>query len=461
MWEKQKETAMGTTEKVARFIVDFEFNQVPPKGIEQAKMSILDTIGTALVGAAGSLGAILRDFVKEAGGTPQVRLIGNGIRTSILNSALANGTFAHADDFDDHASFGHAGVVLTPPLLALGEHLRIPGKKILEAYAVGFEVGDKLRGCLGGVEIQGGFHSTSLLGTLCAAAESAKLLGLGVDQTRAALGIAASLASGIVQNFGTQAKPLHAGHAARNGVMAAVLAKKGFTGDPDILEGSRGFVYVYGQQQADIKRMTENLGRPLAIAGHGVTIKPWPFCGANQEAMTAILRLIDRHDVTPEQVDAIQVATPSKPPGVVIRPHPRNGLEAKFSLPYTLATALVDRKIDLDTYSDEKFRRPIVQDLMRRVDHVWHKDFRDRPLRLQGEVRFALVTLRLKNGQVLSEQSDVSDRKNLRGDEIYAKYKDNAGRGGIELKKVERAIQIMKSLEDLEDMTELMDNVTY
>jgi 2-methylcitrate dehydratase PrpD len=451
---------MGATEKLARFVVEFSFNDLPAKGIEQAKISLLDTIGAALVGAAGHTGDIVSDFIKEMGGHPQARLIGRGIKTSVADAALANGTFAHAEDYDDQGAFGHAGVVLTPTALALGEYLRLPGKKLLEAYAVGFEVGHKLNRNMGEVQVRGGYHNTSLFGTLAAAAESAKLLSLDVSQTRAALGIAASMASGIMQNFGTQTKPLHAGHASRCGITAAILAKKGFTGDPDILEAARGFVYVFGQEQADIKRISENIGKPLVIAEQGVRIKAFPCGWGNHPALLAILRLIEKHDIKPEQVNAIEVTTASKPPGFLIRTRPQNGGEGQHSMQYSMAIALADRKVDLKSYSQEMFSRPVVHDLMKKVKVTQHPELAGLPVRLRGEVGFATVTLRLKDGRVLSERQEYGAVKGLSGEAINTKYIENAKIGGLSPSKIERSLQLLKGLENLEDTTQLMDAIS-
>jgi len=447
---------MGATEKLARFVVDFDFSKLPASGIERIKISILDTLGVALVGARGPVGAIMTDLVREMGGNPQARLIGSGIKTSTLDAVLANGTFAHNEDYD---TVPHCGVVMVPPLLALGEQLKLSGKKILEAYAIAYEVGSKMRG-LGDVT-GAGFHSTSLYYTMAAAAEGAKLLGLDVAQTRAALGIAASMASGITQNFGTHAKAMHAGHAARSGILAATLAKKGFTGDPDVLEAPRGFFYVFGQQQADIKRVTENLGKPLAIAEARLIVKPWPSCLANHPALTAILPLIEQHDIKPEQVNAVEVVQVAKPPGALIRIIPKTGYEGKFSLRYHLATALVDRKVDLDSFTDEKLARPLIQDLMKRMTVVQDPEFADLPLRLQAGPlvdEAVTVTLRLKDGRALSQAEEHG--RELKGEEIYAKYRENARIAGLTSNKIERSLELIKGLEDLKDVTELMDAVS-
>ena len=450
---------MGTTEKIAKFITELEFSRIPEKGVEQAKASILDALGTALVGAKGSSGEILTRFVKQMGGNPQARLIGSGFKTSVDQAALANGTFAHADDYDDIGGFGHPGAFLMPSLLALGEWLHLPGRKIIEAYAIGFEIGNRLRLSIGDI-VDAGYHGSCLMGTVAAAAQCARLLALDLTGTRMALGIAASLASGVMENFGTQTKPFHAGHTSRNGVTAALLAKEGFTASPNIFEGPRGFFYVYGQEQAMISRMTEHLGKLLAIAEEGVRVKPWPCCGGNHEALTAMVRLVEKHNIRPDEVESIEVAASWKTPGPCLRMEVHVPLEGKFNIPYNMASALVDRKVDLVTYGDEKFRRPEIQRLMARVNYIQHPDRKDKPLSLQSESRFAIVTVRLKDGRTLSEYQPSENRRVLTGDEVANKFRQNAEIGGLSSGQIAGAIDLMARLETVPDVASLVDMIT-
>jgi 2-methylcitrate dehydratase PrpD len=456
---------MGVTEEVATFIADFDFKDIPPKGIEQARFSIMDSLGTALVASAGPVGGIMNDYVKEMGGAPQARLVGSGVKTSVYNAALANGTLAHAEDYDDMskfgekgASFGHFGVVLTPTVLALGEKLGLSGKKILEAYVIGFEIAYRLRLALGDVQSKG-IHKTSVYGALSAAGASAKLLGLTVLQTRRAIGIASSLPSGIVQNFGTYTKGLHAGRTACSGIMAAVLAKKEFTGDPEVLEAAHGIAHVFGQNPSDIRLMSQNIGRPLAISEYGVTIKPWPCCGGNHAPLTAIFRLIEQNDIKPEQVSSIEVATASKPPGPLIRSNPQNGFEGKFSLQYNMAAALIDHKVDLNTFTNEKLSRPEMQQLIRKVSVVWNPVFAEESQKSKSEPRYVLVTVKLNDGRVLSERQYSHLARQLYGEEVYAKYRENAKFSGIGAKTVERSVELLAGLENVNDVTQLIDTV--
>ena len=450
---------MRTTEKVAKFIVDFDFEAIPTKGLEQIKASIIDSIGVALLGCREPVGKIVAEFANTAGGDQQVRLLGLGTRTSVLDATLVNGVLIHALDYDDGGGFGHHGAVLVPPALALGETRGLSGRKIIEAYAVAYEVGYKLLRSLGEIQIVGGFHSTSLLGSICAAAESAKLLGLDVARTRMALSIAASLSSGLMQSFGTQAKPLQVGRAAQSGTLAALMASEGLAGDPNILEEARGYFYVYGQEQSMIRRMTENLGKPLSVAEQDMHFKSWPCCGGNDEALTAVFDLMKESEIRPDHIRNIVVATSWRPPGPVNRPHPRNGYEGKFSLEYTVATALLDQVIDLSSYSDEKFERPAVHDLMRKVNVVWHPDCAGRPLRLLSESRFVTVEILFSDGRTLAKRQNAESRKNLRGEEVYDKYRNNARMAGVSEREIERFVALVKALEECEDVTGLMDLV--
>ncbi len=447
---------MGSTEKIAKFIQDFQFDDIPLRGVEQTKISFLDAIGTALLGSKGQSGEILTRYIKLMGGNPQARIIGCGIKTSLELAALANGTFSHADDFDDIGGSGHGGAFLIAPLLALGEWLHLPGKKLIEGYAIGFEIGKRLRLSLG--DLAGaGFHSSALLGSISAAAESAKLLELNLTQTRVALGIAASLASGIMQNFGTHTKPFHAGHVSRNGIAAAMLAKEDFRANLEVLEGIKGFVYVYGQEQAAISRLTEQLGRNLAIAEEGVFVKAWPCCGGTHEALTAMMSLIQKYDIKPDGVELIEVAVSWQTLGPLMCREVTVPLEGKFNMPYVMASALVDRKVDVSTFEGEAFSRPEIQLLMKKVHYFQHEDRRDKPLRLQSETRFVMLTVKMKDGHVFSEYLEAKGRRRLRGKEVQAKYQKNAEIGGLSEEQIERSLELLDKLESLPDVTLLMD----
>ena len=222
-------------------------------------------------------------------------VIGSGFKTSAPLAALANGTMAHALDFDDvnwHMS-GHPTVPLLPAILALGQGVHASGQEVLLAYALGFEVETKVGLGMNPRHYDLGWHATSTLGTLGAAVACAKLLRLDVMKTRMALGIAASMAAGLRQNFGTMTKPLHPGQAAMNGVTAAQLARLGWTADANILEAPYGFCQLYaGAGRYRLDDVVKQLGQPFEILASGVAIKQYPCCAFTHRALDGMLTLV-------------------------------------------------------------------------------------------------------------------------------------------------------------------------
>ena len=234
---------MGTTEKLAKFIVETIYESIPPEVVHAAKRVVMDTLGVIIAGSQEPAGKIISSFVRNLGEKPRATVVGAGFRTSSPNAALTNGTMAHALDYDDFnymGGSGHPSIALLPAVLAIGEDLRASGKAVLEALILGFELWAKLLGS--GIDPRSqGFHPTPVIGTMGAAAAAAKLLGLDVKQTQMVMGIASTHASGLARNRGTMTKPYHGGNAARSGVVAAMLVKEGFTAATDIIDGKFGF----------------------------------------------------------------------------------------------------------------------------------------------------------------------------------------------------------------------------
>ncbi|MGH9356829.1 MAG: MmgE/PrpD family protein, partial [Terriglobia bacterium] len=228
------------TERVVAFVVNARFEDVPEKALSAAREAIFDCVGVGLAGARQPAGKIGAKWAREAGGTPQATLWGQGFKTSAHDAALTNGIAAHALDYDDvtWGLIGHPSVSLVPSLLALGELIGASGRDVLLAYVVGFEVMAKLgRTTQPKHSLEGGWHATGTIGSFGSTAACCKLLRLDAERTGLALGIAYSMTSGNVSNFGTMTKPLHAGLAARNGVQATQLSKLGFTSVPRPFDG--------------------------------------------------------------------------------------------------------------------------------------------------------------------------------------------------------------------------------
>jgi 2-methylcitrate dehydratase PrpD len=421
-----------------------------------SKAAIIDSIGVGLLGYKEPVSKALTKLVDCRGGIPEAHIWGTNNRTSQTNAVLLNSVYMHCMDYDNGGSLGHPASVLIPPVLAIGEKNKLTGRKIIEAYVVGYELGSRLRNSLGDLQHGSGFHATSLLGSICSAAASAKLMGLDVWKTRMALSIACSLSSGLTQSFGTYAKPIHVGRAAESGVLAALLANEGCTGDPNIFEERKGFYFVYGQEQASIKLLTENIGIPLAVAAERGHFKQWACCGGNYEVLSILYDLLDEQEIVSEDISEIIVATSMVPPGPAFRINPQTAMEGRFSITYNVASCIIDHTINLDTFTDEKFRRPEVHSLMDKIKVVWHDECADMPVRLQGESRFVELSINLKSGSVISRRLNASNRRQLTAEDTYVKFAENACIAGLDEDKISKIVDIVKSFEKCEDVTEMI-----
>ncbi|MBI4240942.1 MAG: MmgE/PrpD family protein, partial [Candidatus Rokubacteria bacterium] len=235
---------MGATAQIAEFIVKSRWEEVPPAAVEAAKRAILDSVGVILAGSMEPPARIIQRLAEGEGGVPLATILGTPIRTGAVWAALANGVAGHALDFDDtnFAMMGHPSVPALAAALTAGELALADGRALVHAFLVGFEVETTLGEVVNPAQYARGFHATGTLGTLGAASAAAKLLELDPTQARHALAIAATQASGLKENFGTMTKPFHAGHAARSGLLAALMAREGFTASEIALEGPQGFL---------------------------------------------------------------------------------------------------------------------------------------------------------------------------------------------------------------------------
>lgn len=446
---------MVTTEKVAKLIVDFNYDLIPERGVVQSKAAVIDSIGAAYLGANEPVFKAVEKITGEQ--AAEVHVWGTGKKTSLTGAALLNSLSMHCMDYDNGGSLGHPASVMIPAALALGEKYRLSGKKIIEAYALAYELGAKLRNSLGDIQFGAGFHATSLLGSICSAAVGAKLMELNVQQTRMAVSIAASIGAGLLQSFGTDAKPVQVARASESGMLAALLAREGCTGDPHIFEESKGFYYVFGQEQSAIKQLTENFGKPMAVAAERGHFKQWACCGGNYEILSALYELLEKQEIPADQIESMVIATSMTPPGPAFRLHPATPMEGRFSITYNAASCLVDGLVDLDTFTDEKFRRSQVQELMDKIQVVWHPECAGKPKRLQGESRFIEVEIRMKDGTMIKKFQDASKRRQLTAEEVYTKYAENAAMAGKPEEKIRQAVSLVQSLESCKDVSQLIE----
>jgi 2-methylcitrate dehydratase PrpD len=390
---------MSATARLAEFVVKTALADAPDAAVAQVRRAALDTLGVMLAGAAEPAAAAVRAVIRAEGGTPLCTVVGTSMRAAPTWAALANGTAGHAHDFDDtnFALLGHPSVPLLAAALAAAEAETTDGATIVLGYLIGFEVSTALGLALNPDHYKRGWHATATIGTLGCAATAARILGLDARQTRHALGIAASLASGLKENFGSMTKPFHAGHAARNGVFAATLAREGLTASDTALEGRQGHVAAFSQTTLSPEAF-DGLGGRWELLASGLAVKPYPSCALTHPAIDALLDLRARHGLDAAAVADVEVGVNDVVPDVLQHAQPGNALERKFSMQFCAAAALANGRVDMACFEDGPVRDAATRELMGRVRMVVATDL---PKGLEQHA-WSRVTVRLHNGQTLA-----------------------------------------------------------
>ena len=353
---------MSTTEELAHLITKAEFSSLPKEAVEAAKVVILDGLAVTLAGSAEPAAQIVADYTREMGGSADCSVFGQGFKTSPIMAAFANGVSGHVLDYEVmwHPAT-HATSPTLPGIFALAEKNQASGPEVITALVTGFEVQGRIRVASADLDL-GGFHPPGLVGVMGSAAAGAVMLGLSTKQTRMALGIAASRAGSVSANTGTMTKSTHCGNAGRMGLEAALLAEKGFTAHPDVFDHPTGYVSVLFADGFDLEAVTRNFGDPYRMVNPGVAIKKHPSQYGTHRGIDAALELRQTYAVDPSRIEAVYIETPVM--RYVDRPFPESGLDGKFSFQYTVASALLDGQITIDTFTDPKLHRTELQALL-------------------------------------------------------------------------------------------------
>jgi 2-methylcitrate dehydratase PrpD len=340
----------------------------PATARARAAAAILDTIGVTLAGASEPASRAVQEVIGHEGGDA-CSVLGTTLRATATGAALANGTAAHALDYDDmcFVSLAHPSAPLVAALLAAGEASGASGSALMDAYVIGFEIEARLGRVMNPRHYQRGWHCTSTLGAIGAAAAVSRLVGLNARAAAHAVAIAASEASGLKENFGTMVKPLHAGLAARDGVLAALLAKSGLTASERALDGPQGFLRAMDSEREDLGREISDLGARWELLDTGITVKLYPSCAGTHPALDAILALRRREAFAAHAVERIEIDVDAVTPTVLIHDRPSTGLEAKFSMPFCAAAAVVEGRVGIDTFEADRLDDPRIVALMSRV----------------------------------------------------------------------------------------------
>jgi 2-methylcitrate dehydratase PrpD len=438
---------------IAEFVTSARYESMPAGALANARAAIQDCLGVSLAGSKAEDAEICADLVRAAEAREETSVYGRGLRSTALDAAFANGVAAHAEDFDHSFHvMGQPTAPIIPATFALAEALGSSGRQAIEAYVTGFEVTTALAFSLRGAT-GGGWHGNGTAGIFGATAACARLLGLDTRQVEMAVGITASLASGLSANFGTMTKPLHVGHAARNGVLAAKLAHAGYTASTRAMEAPRGYFASFYRGSTPNLQPFEDLGKAYVMETHGVRIKPYPCGGLTHTAIDAAVHLRERHNIRSEAVESVDVDAMEGTVNTIAFRVPATSIEGKFCMGYLIARALTDGNVTIDSFTEEAVRDPEVLSLVDRV--TMRLDSSLEPG--SGGERAARVTVHMRDGETYSElcrEPKGGPKVPFSPAELDAKYRECAHRA-IAGPAVEESLALLHDLDALPDVRPL------
>ncbi|MBI4333868.1 MAG: MmgE/PrpD family protein [Chloroflexi bacterium] len=445
-----------STAAIAKFVANLAYADIPQAAVAVAKNCIIDGLGISLAGSKSHPGEIIISHVREAGGRPEAGVAGARLRVPAAQAALANGVLAHALNYDDGISAwgGHLTSAVLPAVLAICERDRKSGAETIAAFVAGWEVGEKIGAVIGAEINEIGWHSHSVVGPLAAAAASAKALKLDQRGIKMALGIASSGAGGLRLNLGTDTNPFHAGRSAWNGLVAALLAQKGFTASEDFLDMDLGLPKVLTQKQWDPARFARTLGSPYGLISPGPAQKLYPSCFRTQRSIDAVLYLRAGYHFRPEEVAEIECRTSRWAQKILSYSRPETVEQAKYSMEYCLAAAVLDGEVTLRQFTDARVASADVRSFMPKVKYASLGEGED--------VSEDTVTVKLLGGRQYShtvahargEPENPMDREDL-----VLKF-GACAESVLPQRDIDQIVEWVLNLEYLEDITPLMRAVT-
>ena len=356
--------------KLAAFVVETPTEAIPEAVLLHARDALVDTIGCALAGWTEKAPNAALEHARFLQAADRATIWGAGLRTSPSEAAFVNAIAAHVLDFDDSLPGlrGHPSAPILPAALAAAELSVISGREVLAAYVLAVEVMRAVGSVMGHGHYFRGWHTTSTAGIFGATAATARLLGSTTDELRTAWGIAGSEASGLRKNFGTLTKAYHAGQAARAGFDAAWLARNGFDANPSIFDGDDGFFAIYGSDDGiSPDSALAKLGAPWSLIDPGISLKRFPCCFGAHRPLGGLFELIARDRIRWNDVQAVNIDFLPMSDKALTHMNPQTGLEAKFSIEYCAAAALLDGELTLGSFTDDKVQRPEARELMAKV----------------------------------------------------------------------------------------------
>jgi 2-methylcitrate dehydratase PrpD len=364
------------TDNLAQFISWICFDELPKEVVHQTKRCLLDFLGVALAGGSVGLAPLITNLICDMGGSEESTIIGDGRKIPALNAVFVNSIKGHTLDMDDGHRYanGHPGVVVIPSAIALAEKENITGKELIEAIVVGYEIFIRIAALINPSHLKRGFHTTGTVGPFGAAAACSKILNLNEREIKNALAIAGLQGAGLLEvlTSGQMMKPLHPGRASQGGLIASLLAKGGAEGPNLILEGEKGFFKAFSDVR-EFNRISSDLGNNFEIMN--IYFKLHAACRHIHPAIDAVKEIMERNEIDIDKIKRIEVSTYSVAYNLTGRKGEEDTeLGAKFNLPISIALVLVYGKAGIDEYSMEYIKKPMVQELSKKVKVIVDKE---------------------------------------------------------------------------------------
>jgi 2-methylcitrate dehydratase PrpD len=409
---------------VAEFVVGFDLKDAPPEVINRARVAFTDTVGVMLAGCRQEVSQILCEMVRLEGSTPSASIVGQSLRASPQLAALANGVAAHAMDYDLTYVSGQAASAVIPAVLPVAEVTGATPAETMAAAIIGYEVAARVGRSNFLASSVGGWHTVGTVGVIAAAAACARLLKAPVDKIPNIIGIAASMASGLSVNFGSMTKPLHSGHAARDGVMAALLGAHGFTSNPNALEGHSGYFENFGRNLEVSLEPFKDLGQRYDLVALGYDLKAYPCGGLAHTSIEAALALRGRVASRLADITSVHCLVTRNAGQRAGTQYPQSIENAKFSLAYMVAYSLVHGAPMIGAFTEEAIRdeqvKAVAKTVSAAVDPALGPGTRESP---------AIVKVTLADGQSFEQRVDYqtgSVQNPMTQAQIETKFRDCA-----------------------------------
>lgn len=450
--------------KIAELSVNLKYEDLPKYAVYHAKMLTLDVLAS-MVGTRNIITSqIAREIAEELGGPEEGTIVGSSKKVALPNAAFANAIQCYGFDFvDDHnESNAHPSPATYPVSFALSEGLKRSGKEFIEAAALGNEIVCRLGSSYLGDMYYQGFHPTSTCGTMGAAISAAKLMKLDEEGTIFAQGIAGSMVAGLMawNSEGSFTKRLQAGHPAMNSIIAARMAKKGFNGPSDIYEGKDGLLHAYSNlDHYDSKYLTDGLGEDWTFASS--SIKVYPCCRYSGGHLDACLEIVGKYHPDPEKIKKILIRSSKYTMRLLAEErkwHPKNIVDLQFSMPYQAAVAFRNGKVTVDEFDVKYIEDEIIKKLISETTVVEDPVFEKR----YPEHYSSAVKITMQDG---TEYEAVIDdpkgdwRNPVTYEDVENKFRTLANKIYKSPERTEKIIKFIDTLENQEDMSELMSLV--